>query len=319
MKKRLLLFACVLALGVNAQQDVYLEIQHELNGQPFTMGDQGQNNLGDNFNVTRLEYYICQISVTHDGGQVASLQDTYFLVDGSQAFNELLGDFNISQIESVTFAVGVDSARNFLDPAAWPMAHPLSPKSPSMHWGWTAGYLYAVMEGASGAGLSQNYEFHALGLKNFTYQTIQTSGETVNGDLVIRLIADYAEAFYNIPLDQGMIQHGQDDEAAEFLGNFSVRVFESSDGNGPVASIAESNEDLIRAFPNPAARQVTIDASSFGNKIDRYMWINASGAVVAEGALESATLSTPKSNGIYMLSLFSGKEKVAMKRIVVLR
>ena len=319
MKKVLLAISLLWTVSSIAQQDVYLRIDHEVNGQPFAMGAQGQNNLGDDFNVNRLEYYISGLSITHDGGQVTDLPDTYFLVNGSQNFDELLGNFNVSHLESITFAIGVDSARNHLDPASWPMAHPLAPKSPSMHWGWTAGYRFAVMEGTSGNGLAQVYEFHALGNKNYTLQTIETAGEDDNGDVVVHLTADYAEAFYNIPLDQGMIQHGQDDEAAEFLGNFALRVFESSDGNGPVASISEQEGASIRAYPNPAARQIYLDLSKTSRTIDRYEWVNAQGAQVRKGVFAGVGIDTPNSSGIYFLQLYSGEELVAVERVVVQR
>lgn len=319
MKRILLTLSLAVAFSLSAQQDIYLEIIHEVNGQPFTIGAQGQNNLGDAFDVNRLEYYISRISIEHDGGQVIDLPDTYFLVNGSQNFDEMLGNFNVSQLESITFAIGVDSARNHLDPASWPSAHPLAPKSPSMHWGWSAGYRFAVMEGTSGDGLGQFYEFHALGNKNYTFQNIQTAGVNDNGDLVIRLIADYAEAFYNIPLDQGMIQHGQDDEAAEFLGNFALRVFESSDGNGPTASLFEQAGESIRAYPNPAARQISLDLSKATVSIDRFAWVNAQGAKVSEGMFDGNNIETPETNGVYLLQLYSGAEVVAVERVVVVR
>ena len=318
--KRILLIAFTFGLtAVFAQQDLYLEIEHQLNGQPFSIGAQGQNNLGHAFDVNRLEYYLSRISITHDGGQVIDLPDTYFLVDGAQNFNELLGNFNIAQLESITFAVGVDSSRNHLDPASWPMTHPLAPKNPSMHWGWTAGYRFAVMEGASGVGLAQFYEFHALGNRNYTFQTIETAGEDNNGDLVIHLIADYAGALYNMPLDQGIVQHGQDDEAAEFLDNFALRVFESSDGNGPMASLSEEQVGAIRAYPNPAARQITLDLSKAKVAIDRYEWVNAQGARVAGGAVRGNLIETPESNGLYLLHLYSRGELVSIEKVVVQR
>jgi len=319
MKRILLVLSLIIGVAVSAQQNLLFEIQHTLNGQAFTPGDQGQNNMGDDFNVYRLEYYISRIALIHDGGQEIELPDTYLLVDGSQTFSQSLGSFSITQLEAVRFAIGVDSARNYLDPASWPMAHPLAPKSPSMHWGWTAGYRFAVMEGNSGVGLGQNYEFHALGGKNFTYQTIQTNGVSDNGDLVIRLFADYAEAFYNIPLDQGMIQHGQDDEAAEFLGNFSVRVFKSSEGNGPVASILEQDSKSVRVFPNPAARQVKVDASDLAASIDRFEWVNNQGATLASGKFSEGGIETPAVSGIYFLNLYSGSTLVAVKKVLVQR
>ncbi len=308
----------LMVFGLHAQQNVYLEIHHQLNGQPFTMGDQGQNNLGHAFDVNRLEYYISRITIEHDGGQEILLPDTYFLVQGNQTFDELLGSFNIMQIEAITFAVGVDSARNHLDPASYAATHPLAPKSPSMHWGWVAGYRFAVMEGSSGTGLNQIYEVHALGNSNYNYQHIQTAGETDSGDLVIRLYADYAEAFYNIPLDQGMIQHGESHEAAGFLSNFALRVFESSEGNGPTF-LAEQNASVVRAFPNPAVRQIHIDASNAGISVDRYEWVNTQGALVEAGSLEGLVIATPEVNGMYLLHLYAGTEWITVKRIMVQR
>ena len=318
MKKQLLL--CLLAVGfwATGQNNVRFVIEHELNGQPFTMGMVGQNNLGHSFDVNRLEYYVSGIQLTHDGGQVIDLPDAYFLVQGDQILDESLGSLNITQIEAITFAVGVDTARNHLDPNSWPMTHPLAPKNPSMHWGWTAGYRFSVMEGTSGAGFNQFYEFHALGNKNYNPQEIQTAGEMDNGDIVIRLIADYAEAVHNIPLDQGMIQHGQDDEAAEFLGNFELRVFKSSDGNGPTASVVENNRLLFQVFPNPAADYVELQLSHNAT-VDGYLWRTIDGRIIERGNYTGGAISTPLESGVFLLEMYSGPEFYGSQRVLIQR
>ena len=100
------LLTILTAFGANAQKDVYLKIDHLLNGQPFAFSATGTNNLGNQFKVNRLQYYISEVNIIHDGGMVTPAATEYFLVDGQAGLNAMLGNFNITTIEGVQLGIG---------------------------------------------------------------------------------------------------------------------------------------------------------------------------------------------------------------------
>ena len=249
-----LALAC--AVSLNAQTNVNLHIEHMLGSNTFAFNQTASNNLGHSFNVVRMEYYLSEITLIHDGGQDTTIDNLWILVDAGSPTTVPLGSFNISALEGIRFAVGVDSAHNHLDPASWPTGHPLAPKSPSMHWGWAAGYRFVAMEGKSGPSLNQIFEIHALGNKNYHTFSIATSGTMNGGDLDIDLKADYEGMLHDIGLNQGLVEHGENNEAAQLLENCAYHVFTASGS----ASIGVEEEQSIRfdIYPNPAHGQVQV-------------------------------------------------------------
>ena len=140
-----IVFLCC-ANNLLAQKTVRLKINHFLNNNTFVSGQMATNNLGSNFQVDRIQYYISEITLYHDN-TTTKLAGKHLLVNANTAVNDSLGVFNIISLDSISFGIGVDTAYNHLDPAYYFPGHPLAPQSPSMHWGWTAGYRFVVYEG----------------------------------------------------------------------------------------------------------------------------------------------------------------------------
>ena len=126
------------------QKEVHLQINQYIGNDPFAIGDEGTNDLGTKFSISRLDYYISSIKLHHDGGTTTNVGDKYILVSNGNTVDELLGEFNIGVLDSITFSVGVDPLYNHGDPTLWPANHPLAPKSPEMQWGWAAGYRFVA-------------------------------------------------------------------------------------------------------------------------------------------------------------------------------
>lgn len=253
INKNILVFLFAAFLTVNAaiaQTPVQLQINHKLSGGNFSFSQASQNDLGNDFNVTRLEYYISKISIKHDGGMTTPVPNHYILANGGQAVIDDLGSFNITNVESISFHIGVDTPVNHADPSLQPSGHPLAPKSPSMHWGWTSGYRFVAMEGKSGSSLNQTYEIHALGDQHYFETTIPATGVMKSGKLVIALNADYTMAIKGINLSSGLIAHGDGTDEAKLLANFRDNVFSA----GGTVSIANSNENKssFSIYPNPS-------------------------------------------------------------------
>ena len=264
--KRILLTAiiAIISFTVNAQKDVYFSVNHFLGSNNFALNTAATNNLGNQFKVTRMEYYIAEIQLIHDRGTVTTVDTTWILVNANEVTNKHIGNYNITNLEAVKFTVGVNNAVNHLDPTQYSMLHALSPKSPSMHWGWSAGYRFAAMEGKSGSNYSQTFEFHALGDVNYYPLTVATAGTTNGADLTIEINADYEKAIMNIDVIGGPIMHGETGTAKEVLVNFNRNVFTSVEGNNTVG-IEEMAKANFNVYPNPSNQRVYISLSNIEN------------------------------------------------------
>ena len=225
MKNFLLLFFCILSLGLTAQVDIQLRIDHMLGEESFAYEAGAKNNIGDDFNVTRLEYYLSGFSVVHDGGQVTEFPDTYILVNAEERIQQSIGQADIQRIEELRFSIGVDPGVNNGDPAAWPREHPLAPKFPSMHWGWAAGYRFIAIEGFGGAGYNQLYQLHGLGNDNYFEAAIPLNVDVDQDEIEIQLNADYTRVLEDISVNSGLIVHGDYAEAKQSLENMRDFVF----------------------------------------------------------------------------------------------
>lgn len=101
------------------------------------------NANGDNYTVSRFNYYVSNVKLKRDNGSVFSEPESYHIIkhiEGARSFNILNvppGDYD--QIE---FTIGVDSARN----VSGAQTGDLSPDS-LMFWTWSTGYIFFKLEG----------------------------------------------------------------------------------------------------------------------------------------------------------------------------
>lgn len=176
-------------------------------------------------NFTRLQYYISEITLTHDGGVQTKLDGHYILANGLEDSSYDLGELSIDKVEHIQFYIGVDAFNNHADPSLWPNGHPLANQQPTMHWGWAAGYRFAAIEGKTGRGLFFTYQIHALGDQHYGSVDIDVDASEDNGDVHINLVADYLRLFDNLDVSAGLIEHSDAPKAAQLLTNLKQNVF----------------------------------------------------------------------------------------------
>ncbi len=268
MKNHLLSFVAFL-LMCNfsvAQNSVQLNIHHKLGASDFAMNQASANNLDNNFKVTRLEYYISEISITHDGGTRTNIEDQWILVDAGETTEIDLGSHDITSVEMITFHVGVDQAHNHLDPASYDSEHPLAPQLPSMHWGWSSGYRFVAMEGLGGASFNQTFQLHGLGDNNYFRTDVLVAATPVNNALVLDIDADYTRALEDINVSGGLIVHGEFAEAKKVLENFRDHVFTAT--NTSTSTVDFSEVQGLAVFPNPTPNgHASLLVSATGNQV----------------------------------------------------
>jgi hypothetical protein len=226
----LLLLCCSAIKPLLAQTtEVRLHVNQQLHGQAMVYGTLAVEDEYQWF-PTRIEYYLSQLEIQHDGGQWTAVEDTWLLLDAGSDITVSLGSFAIAQVEGIRFWVGVETPTNNEDPSVYPMDHPLALQSPSMHWGWSAGYRFVCMEGQAGGDISGHFEFHGLGNANYHMVELAGTPEDLGGIQTFYIDADYAKAVADFDLSTGPFHHGETGDAAAFLLAFAERVFSPAEG-----------------------------------------------------------------------------------------
>lgn len=318
MRKLIVLSALLTSsFWISAQQEVYFRILHHWDNQTTLFNHPAITSEGEQISLTRVEYYISGISLTHDGGQVTNLDTVYILANANYMTEQFLGTLNITQLESVSFAIGVDSAHNHLDPAQYNFNHPLALHNPSMHWGWTGGYRFLALEGEVGNGSTAPVEIHALGDANYHFQTVSTQGAVVGGNLIIQLDAEYLNGFNSISVAGGAIEHSEVGKAAQMLTNYSTDVFSASTSTVFGVSIEEEKANKFVLQPNPAVNNTS--KVCFGKEISGIIQvIDLTGRIVLQERLNQQSNCTIKVPipGVYLVQVHS-KDVTASERWIV--
>jgi len=313
------LLAFLLISLTNAQTNVQLTINHKLGAEDFQFNTEVKNNIDHTIKFQRFEYYISGISIIHDGRTETNLSDVYILANAGKNETHLLGNLDVTDIESISFSVGVDPNVNNADPSQWSADHALSPKFPSMHWGWASGYRFVAIEGKSGSSFNQDFQIHALGNKNYFKQNIPVSGtDDGNGGLLITLNADYIKAVSNMAMNNGLIEHGENNEAITCLRFFQNDVFTNVSGEGNTLKTKHLKQNRIfTVFPNPTDGKLQIRIKDPKWNASQFVIRNHLGQVIQNG-VSADNGQTIKLNhkGLYWLTL-SKNGDVHTEKVIV--
>ncbi|MGD1844182.1 MAG: MbnP family protein [Salibacteraceae bacterium] len=312
------LFVVHLCIG---QTNVFLKIDHQLGNQGFAFDQPASNNLSNPFEVTRLQYYIAEIRLVHDGGQEIQIPNTWLLVDAQDMVYEDLGAHNITTLEGIKFGIGVEAAYNNLDPSTYVAGHPLALHLPSMHWGWTAGYRFVALEGYSGSNFDELMQVHALGNANYFQTSITTPGYMIDGNLVIDLDADYERSLEDIDLSQGGVNsHGMSGPAVVLLENFRDHVFTEGDGTPVSVSDNLAPTNRFSLFPNPLniGAKLNIKGDLPAGALARI--VDISGRQVGDFpiATNGAVEWQPETSGVFMVTVVHQDQTLFTQSLAVI-
>ncbi len=320
MKKIILSFFAFIALGlsIHAQNSVKLNIHHKLADVDFAFNEGAKNNIGHDFNVTRLQYYISGFSLIHDGGTPTAIDDLHVLVNASQTTEIDLGEHDVTDMEFIRFHMGVHPDFNHLDPAIYPNGHPLAPTFPSMHWGWAAGYRFLALEGKGGTNYNQDYQLHGLGDDNYFKIEVALDVSAENGEVVINLDGDYTRALENIAVNSGVYVHGDFGDAKKALENFRDFVFSPSQTSTSIVDFSEVTG--FDVYPNPTANgTATVSISSTQNLTYTVSIVDILGRQVQHfenvGSDNDIYIEVTQP-GIYMVNLIKNGQTVITQKLV---
>lgn len=120
------------------------------------------NAIGDSFQVAMYKYYVSNIVLTKADGSKFTEPESYHLIDqqkeGSGKF--VIPNVPTGEYVSVTFMIGVDSARNTQGSQLGALA-----QSNAMFWDWNTGYIMAKLEGFARKStlIDESFVFHSGG------------------------------------------------------------------------------------------------------------------------------------------------------------
>lgn len=100
---------------------------------------------GDTIIISKFNYYISNIRLNGNGGNYTE-PESYHLIrqDQNSSWQFSLGNVMVGTYNSITFTIGVDSARN----VSGAQTGALDPQN-EMFWTWSTGYIMAKLEGTS--------------------------------------------------------------------------------------------------------------------------------------------------------------------------
>lgn len=320
-------------LLIQAQTKVNLKINHMLGSKAFKFNTLVTTPAGYSVQVKRMDYFISKIKLVHDGGKETKLDSIYILEDASTGMVHNLGNRNITNLEGIKFSIGVDNdphvnpndssnnTTNHTNPALWPSGHALAPKmTNSMHWGWTAGYRFAAMEGGAGAGGAFTFEIHALGDANYFEVNLPVKLSAKNGELNIVLNADYLQSLNNIDVSKGLIEHSETGNATTYLKNFQSSVFSVAETTDPVSVQKVVFNPNFSVGPNPNNGILNVDFISPDESNYKLNLFNINGALVSSQPLtqnkEAYDLNVDLP-GVYLVSITENNVVVFTKKMTI--
>ena len=272
-------------MAQKTQKNLKLQFNHLADSVQMDFNTAYEDWQGNKYAFTRCQFYVSEMSIKHNNGEVLNLTDEYLLVDRDEVYYDL-GTHDLGTIESIVFHIGVPDHVNHLDPSSYPATHPLYPQIPSMHWGWTSGYRFIAIEGlfdADGDNTPEKvFQYHAVGDKYYTQQEVVTAGEEVGNDVTLYIDFIYQNLLNTIDINNSLSVHGDGPVIDKLMNNISSgkeKVFVAgdsdillSDGEELSQSVLDNAKEPSKAFPNPFNDFTYIQYEFKGNdRVDLYI------------------------------------------------
>lgn len=316
MKKLLFLFFTLsMSTGLLAQsKEVIIKFNHLYAGESFSLNETYMVDGNTPIQLSRLEYYLHINSLTDNSNNATEFENLYILVNANQKEYHL-GTYEVSDVNELSFHLGVAPDVNHNDPTLWPSAHPLAPQQQSMHWGWAAGYRFIAVEGMVDKIQDGIFEapiqYHAV--DDAYYSALSLTAASVETDSTITFYVDvnYDKMFENINASEAGVFHGAFPENQALIDNITGNnVFTVTEN----LSLEESNLNTL-IYPNPFIDIINLDLNQ--NATVKLYSILGELIEVHQFAKGKNTISSNHlENGLYILSIES---KGVNENIVLLK
>ena len=323
MKK--LIFILFIPFEFFAQKSVSIQLEPYASGNPLTLNIPFVGWDGKLVSVEHFNYYLSNLTIEHDGGQIMILPDSVFLVKPAE-YSLNLGVLNLNNIEKISFLVGVPKELNTelgllsQDISTYPDNHPLSFQSPSMYWGWQAGYMHMIVGGkvdGDNDGVAEKaFELHNLGNLNqelIDLAVVQTNITSTEVSVDIRCNLD--NWLKNIDLVTAGIAHGETGINSLVMDNASTQnVFDQAAN----ASISVNDQVLIKI--KTLSGSLSIEWEGMKN-IDKCLLFDIDGKIIREEHIQESNgtvnwMNLKSGIGLLQLNDVTGKT-IAARKVVI--
>lgn len=96
--------------------------------------------------INLVQFYISGIRLVDAAGTETPATGVYLLVS-PEVEEYSIGNLPAGDYTKIRFNVGIDSVTNHADPSVYAIGNPLGAQFPSMHWGWSFGYIFVRIDG----------------------------------------------------------------------------------------------------------------------------------------------------------------------------
>ncbi len=160
---------------VQKPHNMTISFINTVRGKPIVLGSEQYTNTyisdrqvyKEQYTITRLKYYISNLTFTTSNNKVVAEKDSYHLIkaaeeDEVQTSNSFSFALKAGTYKSVSFLIGVDSIKN-ISGAQKDALDPLN----GMFWTWNTGYIMFKVEGTSPQSniLDNKFEYHIGGFR----------------------------------------------------------------------------------------------------------------------------------------------------------
>ena len=320
MKNILILVGAFVSLFSMAQTDVYLHFPPKVGGLDLVQNTTVQSLSGVDMSIDDFNYYISNVHIIHDGGQDLNLSDTVFILKMEDNILEL-GMLDVTNIESINFGVGVPQAVNHADISQYTEDNPLSWQSPSMHWGWSSGYKFLLVDGYGDSNndgtADELFQIHSLGdgnYKNVSMAVIPTVSAT---HVTVVINCNLDEWLYGVNPGSVGVHHGTTGVNASVMNNVDTRPVFTLPGNASADNNLESEGTLTYSI---TSETISFNWNDVAN-VDNFRLIDLSGKVIESGIASEFSgnhASQVVRSGSYFFYLLDANGSI-LKHIQVIR
>ncbi len=299
-----LFFSC----QISAQNPLRLNFSFLNNGESLLLNHTVTDLSGTSYKATDIAFYISDLQIKHDGGQVLDFGDSVFYVNIRASIFEL-GMQDVDHVESLAFNVGIPANINHSDISAYPEDHPMYFQTPPMHWGWSAGYTFFLIDGMADSNGDNvpdvGFELHCLGDENLQFvETVNTATIQSDGTREIFQQVNIDQWLRNIDLKTLSAQHGNTGINADAMDNVQNYPVFTAPLNASVNEITDFT-GAVR-FDNTGNKlNITWEAMNHIGKLELY---NAEGKLIAsvpQSAVQGTHSFAELASGAYLLRILS--------------
>lgn len=185
--------------------------------------------------IDLVQFYVSGITLVNAAGESFTSESYLLVKPETEAY--AIGNFPAGEYTKVIFNVGIDSITNHADPSQYNLGDPLGAQTPTMHWGWSFGYIFVRIDGEADTDADGTpdpagvFEMHVGEDRYMVTVEVEmpiTVGE--NAENIVHLAADWDTFFSGVDMANDNTVHGADNiPLANLLYDNTLLMFSPED------------------------------------------------------------------------------------------